>query len=408
MSAAERVVIRAIAAGGDGVGTLADGRTVFVPRSAPGDDLELRDVRRHARFARATIQRIAAPGPGRVEAPCPHYDADGCGGCQLMHLDAAAQLAAKARIAGDAMRRIAGLAVEDPPITAAPASLGYRSKATFAWRQGRLGYHRLNAPDQVFAVRRCLLLEPALDDVHQRLRTVIDALPRDATHVTLRRDAAGTRHVIVRTSGSRAWSDAATLATTLGADVVVWWHPEGGAARAVAGSDSPWPATVFEQVHPAVADAVRRHAVEMTVAGRTAGDVAWDLYAGIGESTVLLAGQGLRVESVELDPRAVALAERLGPAGPRRLAGDVADRVGSLMPPGVVLTNPPRTGMAESVTRALAGCGAARIVYVSCDPGTLARDLKRLASHYRLADLRAWDQFPQTAHLECVAVLERR
>lgn len=408
MSAAERVAIRAIAAGGDGVGTLADGRTVFVPRSAPGDELELRDVRRHARFARATILRIDTPGPGRVEAPCPHYDADRCGGCQLMHLDAATQLAAKARIAGDAIRRIAGLSVEDPPITAAPESLGYRSKVTFAWRHGRLGYHRLTAPDEVFAVHRCLLLEPGLDDVHQRLRTVLDALPDDATHVTLRRDAAGTRHVIVRTSGKRAWSNAAPFAAALGRDVVTWWHPEGGAARAVAGSDSPWPATVFEQVHPAVATAVRRHAVERVADGRAAAEVAWDLYAGIGESTALLAGQGFRVESVELNPRAVALAERLGPTGPRRLAGDVADRIGALTPPGVVLTNPPRTGMAEPVTRVLAGCGAARIVYVSCDPGTLARDLKRLASHYRLADLGAWDQFPQTAHLECVAVLERR
>lgn len=408
MSAAERVTIRAIAAGGDGVGTLADGRAVFVPRSAPGDELELRDVRRHTRFARATIQRIVTRGPGRVEPPCPHYDTDRCGGCQLMHLDAPTQLAVKARIAGDAVRRIAGVAVEDPPIAAAPEPLGYRSKVTFAWREGRLGYHRLHDPDQVFAVRRCLLLEPGLDDVHQRIRTVAGALPRDATHVTLRRDAEGTRHVIVRTAGNRAWSDAATFAAPLGRDVVVWWHPEGGAARAVAGSASPWPATVFEQVHPAVATAVRHHAVAHVVVGRAPGDVAWDLYAGIGESTALLAGRGLRVESVELDPRAVALAERLGPTGPRRLAGDVAERIGKLAPPAVVLTNPPRTGMAEPVVRVLAGCGAARIIYVSCDPGTLARDLKRLASSYRLAELGAWDQFPQTAHLECVAVLERR
>jgi 23S rRNA (uracil1939-C5)-methyltransferase len=114
------------------------------------------------------------------------------------------------------------------------------------------------------------------------------------------------------------------------------------------------------------------------------------------------------VESVELDPRAVAHAEELGPTGPRRLAGDVAHRLVRLSAPDLIVTNPPRAGMDEAVTDGLRSSGAQKIAYVSCDPATLARDLRRLSTSYRVASLKAFDQFPQTAHVESVAILERQ
>ena len=131
----EIVTITAIATGGDGVGRLADGRAVFVPRAAPGERIRLRDgVRLHKKFARAELAEIVAAGAGgaRVAASCPHYVSDRCGGCQLQHLTYDAQLAAKRAIVGDALRRIGKLDVPDPEIVEAVEEWRYRAKISLA------------------------------------------------------------------------------------------------------------------------------------------------------------------------------------------------------------------------------------------------------------------------------------
>jgi 23S rRNA (uracil1939-C5)-methyltransferase len=148
---------------------------------------------------------------------------------------------------------------------------------------------------------------------------------------------------------------------------------------------------------------VRTYAVGALGAGT--GKAVWDLYAGIGETTAALAAGGARVESVESDPRAVAEADARGPEA-HRLAARVEAALGRLGAPDLVITNPPRVGMDARVTTELERLAPGRIVYVSCDPATLARDLGRLPG-YRLAGLKAFDLFPQTAHVETVAVLER-
>jgi 23S rRNA (uracil1939-C5)-methyltransferase len=149
-------------------------------------------------------------------------------------------------------------------------------------------------------------------------------------------------------------------------------------------------------------DKVREFAIRQL--GQVTGRSVWDLYAGIGETTALLAGQGAEVQSVELDRRAVAEAESRGPAA-TRLAGRVEDLLGRLRPPELVIANPPRSGMAQAVTAELRQLKPKRMVYISCDPATLARDLQRLET-MRLVDARAFDLFPQTTHVETVAVLE--
>jgi 23S rRNA (uracil1939-C5)-methyltransferase len=400
------VSIRSIGAGGDGIATLEDGRTVFVPRSAPGDVVTLTGLRLHKRFARARIAEILTPSPDRVEAPCPHFVRDRCGGCQLMHLSSGAQLSVKRRIVGDALRRIGRLDAEDPAVEPAPSPLGYRSKVTLTVKEGTLGFHRLHEAGEIFEVEHCLLMAPELVETHCRIRAHRSLLPKDTERVVLRLDAAGDRHVIVRTAGGEGWSGAGALHRALEPGTVVWWHPAGGAARAMAGHPSPWPATVFEQVHPAVGRRVREVAVARLLAGAVPNELVWDLYAGIGETTAILLEAPCRVESVELDVRAVRLADERGPAGATRLAGDVADRLPQLSPPALIVTNPPRVGMAEVVSAALARSGARRIVYVSCDAATLARDILRLGDRYRVASVEAFDQFPQTAHVECVATLD--
>jgi 23S rRNA (uracil1939-C5)-methyltransferase len=150
-------------------------------------------------------------------------------------------------------------------------------------------------------------------------------------------------------------------------------------------------------------DRVRSFAIEQL--GEVAGRKLWDLYAGIGETTAQLVSRGALVESVELDRRAVAEAEAGGPPA-RRLAGRVEHVLTQLRPPDGVITNPPRTGMDERVTTELERLRPNRIVYISCDPATLARDLQRLPS-FQLTTLRAFDLFPQTTHVETVATLER-
>lgn len=407
MSATEEVRIRAIAAGGNGVGTLADGRTVFVPRTAPGDLVTLRAVRLRRRHAEARLGELREGGPGRVTPPCPHYLGDDCGGCQVQHLDAATQRTVRQRIVGDALRRIGKLDVADPPIVPSEKELEYRSKITLTYRPGRLGYHRLGAAGEVFALERCHIAEPAVHELYLAVREGIPLLPPDTEQVVLRLDADGGRHVIVRTPGGRAWGQGAEFGAVLGVPATVWWHPADGAPRAVSGAATPWPATVFEQVHPAMGHVVRRAAVEAIGRPAHSGEIAWDLYAGIGETTAMLAEAGYQVESVEIDPRAVQLARERAGVEARREAGDVAHVVPRLSSPGVVVVNPPRAGLDERVVVALGAAVPRRIAYVSCDPATLARDLARMAGSYRLTSVTAFDQFPQTAHVETLAVLER-
>jgi 23S rRNA (uracil1939-C5)-methyltransferase len=405
----ESVRILRLAAGGDGVGKLADGRAVFVPRSAPGDLVALRNIRRSSRFARARIERVIEPGPDRVEPRCPHYTVDDCGGCQLQHLTPAAQLSARSAIVGDALRRLARLDISDPEIEPAPQQFGYRTKLTLAAGvdRRRLGLHPIDQARAVFDLARCHITADPLMDLWEALRPLRTLLPVGLEQVVLRLDRAGERHLLAKVAGSRVWTRAGELAEHLsgqGIPAVLWWQPEGGVARVVAGrSSGRLPGSVFEQVHPAMGDRIRAHAVEQL--GSVAGRRAWDLYAGIGETTAALARAGAQVESVERDPKAVAHADAAGPAA-RRHAGEAEALVGQLGPAELVITNPPRGGMDSAVTAALADRGFERIVYVSCDPATLARDIVRLGPRFRLTHIRAFDLFPQTAHVETVAVLE--
>lgn len=405
----EAVRIRAIASGGDGVGTLADGRTVFVPRSAPADLLEPAGVTLSKRFARARIGRLVEPSPDRVPPRCPHYERDDCGSCQVQHMSAAAQREAKGRIVADALSRIGGLAT--PPVAVEPSERDweYRAKISLAVQGRQIGYHRVGRPDQVFDLVHCHIARPELSRLWTALRAWRSLFPRETERVTLRVDRAGGLHAIVQVPGTRAWNGARELGRALaaaGTPAVLWWQPEGGAARAVAGAAEAYPAMVFEQVHPEMGDRVRAAAVEAL--GEVAGKHVWDLYAGIGETTRSLAERGARVTSVEVDRRAVALAESRGPAkGVRRIAGHVEEELEGLEPADAVIVNPPRTGLGEAVTGRLTAGPPARLVYVSCDPATLARDVARLGAAYRVTGVHGFDLFPQTAHVETILTAVR-
>ena len=400
------VRILRIAGGGDGVARLDDGMTVFVPRSAPGDLVTLRDVRKRRGFARARIADLIEAGPDRTEAPCPHYTTDSCGGCQLQHLTADAQREARRRAVGDALRRIGKFDVEDPPIEPAPDDWAYRTRLSLHAVNGRIGLRPLDRPADAFELDRCLIADVALQDLWSRLRRLRDLLPAGLGRLSLRRSGNGVLHLLAELPAGSGWTAAPALASELerqGLRVILWAGPAGAQPTRVAGDADEYPAASFEQVNPGMGARIRRDAVEALAP--QPGEEVWDLYAGIGETTALLVGLGARVSSVESDERAVEWAKRHGPPA-RRYAASVEQILPALVRPASVITNPPRTGMDERAVGHLLAAGPSRVVYISCDPATLARDLGRLRG-YALAGLRAYDLFPQTAHVETVAVMER-
>jgi len=403
------LVVAGIATGGDGVGRLPDGLTVFIPRTVPGDRVEVEMTERRRRWGRARVLRILEPGPGRTAPRCPHYDQDECGGCQLQHLTLPAQHEAKRTVVQQVLRRVGGRDVPLPALTPAPTAWRYRSKITLAIRDGHIGFHRYDRPGAVFDLADCHVAAPELMPVLSAVRHAAGLLPPGVDRVVLRLDREGGRHAVVH-GGTPPW-DARRFAAGLGDEVgTIWWEPEGGAVRAVAGRHGGFPALAFQQVHPAVAELIRARAVAWLGAGT--GQVAWDLYGGVGDSARLLAASGARVTSVDADRTAVAWARRQ-PAGeasaPTFLAGRVEEVLHRLPGPDVVLLNPPRQGAAPRVTAALERLRsdglARRVAYVSCDPATLARDLARLPG-YAVHAVETFDMFPQTAHVETLALLE--
>jgi 23S rRNA (uracil1939-C5)-methyltransferase len=386
---------------------LEDGRAVFVPRTAPGDLVDLAEPREHKRFVRGRAARLVEASSLRVMPRCPHYTVDECGGCQLQHVDYQAQLESRSSFVGDALRRLGKRETPDPPIEPSILTYDYRTKLTLHVSPGgrRIGLHRYQRADQVFDLVWCHITVPQLMELWQVVRKLRSMLPHNLEQVVLRLDRSGGRHLVLRVGPGEVWSGGNRFRRELerrGTSATLWWQPPGGAARTVAGGNEAYPATVFEQVHPQMGDQVREFAVEQL--GDVAGRRVWDLYAGIGETTAQLVGRGAEVESVELDRRAVAEAEARGPAA-RRHTGRVEDLLRELRSPELVLTNPPRTGMDQRVTAELERLLPRRLVYISCDPATLARDLQRLPS-FRLGTVRAFDLFPQTTHVETVAVLE--
>jgi 23S rRNA (uracil1939-C5)-methyltransferase len=402
------VTVRSIATGGDGVATLPDGMTVFVPRTAPGDVVQVDVVERRRRWARGRVRAVLSPGRDRVEPRCRHYVADGCGGCQLQHLSLDAQHAAKVAVVRDVLARLGNRHVEEPAFVPAPDAWAYRTKITLAVTEQGIGFHRFDQANEVFEVAECPVTVPALVRALEAIRGARNALPRAIDQITLRVDRDGSLHVVLH--GGATPFAAAPIGAVLPAGTTVWWRPEGGAARAVFGAGSAFPPLAFQQVHPAFADGIRRDAVAWLAPD--AGNVVWDLYGGLGDAARLAAALGAIVWSVDADRSAIGWARAQPSASepaPRFLAARVEESLHRLPDPDLVLVNPPREGVHARVTQTLerlAGRGRARrISYVSCDPATLARDLARLPS-YALRSVTVYDLFPQTSHVETLARLE--
>jgi 23S rRNA (uracil1939-C5)-methyltransferase len=402
MNAAE-VTIERIAAGGDGVAR-TEGIVVFVPRSAPGDRARVKlDVRK--RFARGTIEELIAPSPDRVEPPCEHYRVDRCGGCQLQHMNYTAQLEAKRGILHDALSRIGKRAVELPPIESSPNAWRYRQKLTLGMKRRRggnwvIGLHPYDDPVGIFQLKDCPITDERVVSVW---REVMDAHehfpPADELRAFVQVADTG---VVVVMEGANDWPERAAFFRAVPSASALWWKPAHRARSLVASRDDA-PAS-FAQVNREVG--ARMHAYVLERARAHKPHLVVDAYSGSGATAIPLAREGRRVVAIEADREATARCAAELPEGSRAIAARVEDVIKKNLPADVVLVNPPRVGIHPTVAEVLQAASPAprAVIYVSCDPATLARDLTRLP-RYRVASLRAFDMFPQTAHVETVCEL---
>lgn len=399
------VSIESIAAGGDGVAR-ADGVVVFVPRTAPGDRARVR-FETKKRFARGEIEEILIPSDTRVNPLCDHYRVDRCGGCQVQHMRYDAQLEAKAAIIRDSLTRIGKRAVNAPTVEASDKQWRYRSKLTLAMRRARggdwtIGLHPYDDPVGVFQLADCPITDERVLAVW---RQVVEARehfpPADELRAAVQLTERGASVVV---EGANAWPTRGAFFEAVPLATALWWRPVHRPRMLVAERGADAASASFVQVNRGVGAALHAYVLDRARAHDPRSVV--DAYAGSGATAIPLARDGVRVVAIEADREAAARCASALPQGSRAIAARVEDALGAALPADVVLINPPRTGVHEQVSALLQRQDPAprAVVYVSCDPATLARDLARMP-RYRIASMRAFDMFPQTAHVETVCEL---
>jgi 23S rRNA (uracil1939-C5)-methyltransferase len=402
------LAIESIAAGGDGVAR-SDGLVVFTPRTAVGDRITA-NVTVKGRLARGILERVESPGASRVTPECAHYERDNCGGCQLQHIAIVEQREAKRHIISDSLRRIGKRDVTPPEIQSGANAWRYRRKLTLALRRANgkwiAGLHAYDNPAKVFALDDCRISD-------ERLRTLWSEIMAAQAHfpeaIQLRGAVrmlgeSGNRAAFVL-EGAKNWNTHEAFFAAVPSLAALWWIPTDGARRLVGDRrEKSEPGASFAQVNPEVAAKLEAYVIEAALSYSPKTIV--DAYSGSGDVAVALASRGARVIAIELDAEASAWAAHRLPAGSRAVTARVEDAIRNTLPADVVILNPPRSGVDTRVTAALANAAPAvrAIIYVSCDPATLARDLSRLPA-WKIARITAFDMFPQTAHVETVVEL---
>jgi 23S rRNA (uracil1939-C5)-methyltransferase len=437
--------IESLAFGGNGVARL-NGFVVFVRRGLPGDKVRARITKVQRRHAEALAVEVLEPSPKRVEAPCDHYPA--CGGCRFQDLAYDEQVAAKESQVREALVRIGGLA-EPPlePILPAASIFRYRNKLEYSFAPGPsgpvLGFHKAGRWDEIIDIAECWLTT----DLGNRIREAVRAWARE-TGLQAYDQAEGTgylRHLVYR-EGRNTGQVMLQLVTAPGAlpesfVQAVRRFPE---VRSVHHAVNDRPAEVtnvpttllwgedaieeellglrfrvrpnaFLQTNTEMAEKLYELAIE--AAGLTGEETVWDLYCGIGTIGLSMASKALTVWGVDMSEESIACAienaDLNGITNAAFFAGDVGQAVEELRDrsgiPDVVVVDPPRAGLTNKAVRRLGRIGASRIVYVSCNPTTLAGNVKQLAADwgYELRSARPVDMFPHTPHVECVALLEK-
>jgi len=413
--------VRALAHGGDAIAhpEHAETReTWFVEGAIPGELVRVEALQATAKRKRGRVVEVVEASPERVTPPCPL--AESCGGCQWQHINPEAQAEHKAEIVRGQLRR---LPVEVKRVIPSPAHVGYRRRARLHYEvnDGKISLGFFGARSRnVVDVNACLVLHPALDAAFQRLRELVDVLPeRGEVH-----GLTDGQRVVLGLGGVAPSSARVAAAEALLDDVLVGVTFRGGRSRATAGVAAlaidgndgrlPIAATpfVFAQAQAAQNEALVRHVAKATA---SEGHKVLELFCGGGNLTRALAEGAAGVWAVDDDREAIGrLREMIQVTDlkvrARRGASETElqryARQGRQF--DVVVVDPPRAGLGKESSALVAKVARSRVVYVSCDPSTLARDLEVLLSQgFRAVDVRVFDMMPMTAEVEIVAVLNR-
>jgi 23S rRNA (uracil1939-C5)-methyltransferase len=386
--------IERIVPGGDGLAH-APNRTIFVAGAAPGDRVRVRLTRNRGPVAWADIVDLVEPGPDRID----HTDQAlaSTGIADFAHLRYPAQVAVKAGMIRDSLRRIGGIDLgDDPEVVASPEAWGYRTRAE--WRHdpvsGAVGYFKAGTTTVVDLERDPLVVPELQDALEQfRQRAFEGRLPDDV--LELRAAAAGGE---VSLDPERAGAAPRTIVAD------------------VAGERLRHDARCFFQANTSLLDQLVEESLRHAEAPESGESLAIDLYCGVGLFTLPLGRRFRRVIGVEADQHAANFAQHnaleAGLPGvriaPQPVEEWLAGAYRSYGKPPFLLVDPPRSGLDRAVTQRITRLRPTRIAYVSCDPGTLSRDLRMLIeSGYELTGIRGFDLFPQTHHVETVAHLRR-
>jgi 23S rRNA (uracil1939-C5)-methyltransferase len=395
-----------------------EGKVVFVPYAVPGEKALVEIVEDKGRYARGRLVEVLSPSAQRVLPPCPHFGSQapavavGCGGCHWQHIAYEAQLEFKQRIVQDQLARIGRFeGVPVKPVTASPEPWCYRNHVQFTLDEhGRLGFKEAES-QRVVPIEECHIMHPFLEEVFYALDLDLPELERLSLRCGIH---TGQRMAVFETSEDEPFelevdlpvacvfllSDGRT-ATLIGQEYI---------SEILAGQEYRISANSFFQVNTPQAEELVR--LVRDYLAPTGNEVLLDAYCGVGVFGLSLAGEVGQVIGLEESPSAVADARfNAGPAdNVEFIEGRVEEVLPSLgTPVDLAVLDPPRQGCASEALTALAGLTPARMVYVSCDPATLARDTRRLIqAGYQLVEVQPVDMFPQTYHIENVALLERR
>ena len=438
--------VDSLAYGGNGVARL-NGFVVFVRRGLPGDTVRAQVTKVKRGFAEATMLEVLSPGPDRVVAPCPHFGA--CGGCRFQDYAYDKQLEAKEAQVRDALTRLGR--IENPPvepIVPAASQYGYRNKLEYSFTQTEdgpaLGFHRAGRWDEVLPIDVCLLTT----DLGNAIRDAVQVWAREEKleaydqgtqngylrHLVLR-EGRNTGQVLVQLVTGKGrkfeegylievlrrfpevrsihWAINDTPAEVTNLPTVLLWG-EDAIEEEILGLRFRVRPNAFLQTNTEMAETL--YSIARDFAGLTGGETVYDLYCGTGTIGLALASQALTVWGVEISEESVACAienaELNEISNAAFFAGNVSLALEELLeragPPDVVVVDPPRAGLAGKALRRMARLQAPRIVYVSCNPTTLASDLKTLREDfgYELRRCVPVDMFPHTPHIESVNLLE--